>query len=353
MKTLLRISTMVLTVALATPFVAQAGENSENGLSVTKENYAHSMVDQALQREFLLGANNSSWHHHRTLIELDKQPAPMMNRDTLYSFSVVDGGGDVAITLPETDGRYQSLHIFDQNHVTVAVYYGAGRYVIPAKDTTAYYMANIRTQIDPKDPEDIKKANEYQDQFKVEFLNGYQPKSFQASKWNMEEFDAIHKHYTAIAQKDGVVGTMGTVKSPVSLEDRNRGVSTATGLLPDSEAVYLAGKYQIKKGETLKATYAVPDQRDPKLGFYSITIYGDDQYLHTDEGSVINNREIKLNSDGKSFDVYFVHKEDFGKYDNELLAPTETFNTTMRVYLPGKSVINGEYKLPTLTPVKK
>ncbi len=353
MKTLFRVSTILLSIALASPLAAQSEENLEGGISVTKENYAHSVVDQAMQREFLLGANNTGWHHHRTLIELDKQPAPMMNRDTLYSFSIFDGGGDIAITLPETDGRYQSLHIFDENHVTVAVFYGAGRYVIPANETTAYNYANIRTQIDPKDEEDIKKANGYQDQFKVEFLNGYKAKPFKVSKWNMKEFDTLNKHYTAIAQKDGVVGTMGTVKNPVSLEDRNRGVSTATGLLPDSEAVYLAGKYQIKKGETLKATYAVPDQRDPKLGFYSITIYGDDQYLHTDEGSVINNREIKLNSDGKSFDVYFVHKEEFGKYDNELLAPTETFNTTMRIYLPGKSVINGEYKLPTLTPVKK
>jgi hypothetical protein len=96
----------------------------------------------------------------------------------------------------------------------------------------------------------------------------------------------------------------------------------------------------------------VPDQRDPKLGFYSITIYGDDQYLHTNEGSVINNREIKLNPDGKSFDVYYVQKEDFGKHDNELIAPTETFNTTMRIYLPGKSVMNGDYKLSTPTPIQ-
>lgn len=66
---------MVLTFVLVTPLVAQSKDNSESGVSVTKENYAHAMVDQALQREFLLGANNSNWHHHRTLIELDKQPA--------------------------------------------------------------------------------------------------------------------------------------------------------------------------------------------------------------------------------------------------------------------------------------
>ena len=178
MTTVFRAISVLLILALTTPLVAQSEETSGRGVSVTKENYSRAMADMAMQREFVLGANNTSWHHHRTLMSLDKQPAPMMNRDTLYSFSIVDGGGDVAITLPQTDGRYQSLHVWDHNHVTVGVFYGAGRYIIPSNKTTDYFVANVRTQIDPKDPEDVKKANGYQDQLKLEFLNGYNPKPF-------------------------------------------------------------------------------------------------------------------------------------------------------------------------------
>lgn len=322
-------------------------KSDENNLvSVTKDNYAFAMSDLAMQREFALGADNTHWHHHRNIIALDKQPAPMMNRDTLYSFSIVDGGGDVAITLPQTDGRYQSLHVWNSNHVTYKVFYGAGTYIIPKDKTSDYFVVNVRTQIDPKDPADVKKANGYQDQLKIEFLNGYQPKPFKVTKWNMDDFNTVHKKYVAIAHKEGVTGTMGTLEHPVPLEDRNRGVATATGLLPDSDAVYLTGQYQMKQGETLKVTYPVPEMTNLKLGFYSITIYGDDQYLHTDKGSIINNRDIKLNRDGKSFDVFYVSKDDAGKYDNELIVPTETFNITMRVYMPGKSVQNGSYILP-------
>lgn len=216
-------------------------------VSVTEDNYAYAMSDLAMQREFALGASNTSWHHHRNIIALDKQPAPMMNRDTLYSFSIVDGGGDVVITLPETDGRYQSLHVWNSDHVTYKVFNGAGKYIIPADKTSDYFVVNVRTQIDPKDPEDVKKANSYQDQLKIEFLNGYQPKPFQVTNWNMDEFNAIHKQYVEIAHREGVMGTMGTLEHPVSLEDRNRGVATATGLLPDSDAVYLTGQYQMKK----------------------------------------------------------------------------------------------------------
>jgi hypothetical protein len=352
MKRLLSSVAVMVLFALAATLV-QAKEKSGEGVSVTKENYAFSMTDMAMQQEFLLGADNTHWHHHRNVIALDQQPAPMMNRDTLYSFSVIDGRGDVAITLPKTDGRYQSLQVMNHNHVTYKVFVGPGRYIIPANKTSDYYGAYVRTQVNPSDPEDVKKANAYQDQLKIEFLHGYKPKPFKATKWNMKEFNALHKHYVALAHKEGVQGTMGTVDHPVSLEARNRGVSTATGLLPPNEAAYLTGQYRLKKGETLKATYRVPGQTDPKLGFYSITIYGDDQYLHTDKGSSISNSDIKLNPDGKSFDVYYVSEKNFGKYANELIVPTEEFNITMRVYLPSKSVIAGKYKLPVPTPVRK
>ncbi|XZG70534.1 DUF1214 domain-containing protein [Chitinibacteraceae bacterium HSL-7] len=165
----------------------------------------------------------------------------------------------------------------------------------------------------------------------------------------------MHQHYVAIAQKQGVRGTLGTVEQPVSLEDRNRGVSIATGLLPDKDAVYLTSQYKVEMGKSYKMTYRVPEMVDPKLGFYSVTIYGDDQYLKTDQGSTISNSEIKLNPDGKTFDLYFVPQAEFGKgkHANELIVPTPTFWTNTRIYMPGKSVINDSYKLQPLQPTSK
>jgi len=318
-------------------------------VAVTDANYSTAMSDLAMQKEFAQGASNTQWHHHRTIMELDKQPAPMMNRDTLYSFSILDGGGDVAITLPETDGRYQSLHVWNHDHVTYKTFYGPGRYVIPADKTSDFFVANVRTQVDASSPGDVKKVNGYQDQLKIEFLNGYEPKPFKVTNWNMDDFNKVHAKYVAIAGKEGVMGTMGTLEHPVSQEDRNRGISIATGLLPDKEAVYLTASYQVGQGKTLKATYPVPGMADPDLGFYSITIYGDDQYLHTDKGSTISNKEITLNEDGKSFDLYYVPESEYGSHDNELIVPTETFWINFRVYLPAESVISGEYTLPEPT----
>lgn len=325
----------------------------DSTVAVTSDNFAHAMIDMAMQKEFALGANNT-WYHHRKPMPLNEQPAPLMNRDTEYSFAILDGRGGVAITLPENDGRYMSLHVMNHDHITYKVFYGPGRYVIPADSISPFFYANVRIQADASSPEDLKKVNDYQDQLKVEFLNDYKPESFKVTPWNMQSFDSVHKHYVAIAQKEGVRGTMGTVSNPVSKEDNNRGVSIATGLLPDKDAVYLTRKYDAEAGNIYKATYQVPAMANAKLGFYSVTMYGDDQYLKTDVGSIINNRKIKLNPDGKSFDLYYVPEDQFEKvkYHNKLLVPTYPFWTCTRVYMPAESVLNGSYTLPELKIVE-
>ncbi|MBD0405325.1 DUF1214 domain-containing protein [Flammeovirga sp. EKP202] len=331
-------------VILSSLAVAQDNKS----ISVTKDNYANAMADMAMNKEFLQGANNIQWHHHYNVMQLDKQPAPMMNRDTKYSFSIMDGGGDVAITLPETDGRYMSLHVWNDNHVTYKVFYGPGRYVIPASMTSDYFVANVRIQVDAKDPEDIKKTSEFQDLLEIEYLNGYEPQPFQVKNWDMEEFMKVHQHYVQVANEKGVEGSMGTLENPVSKEDTNRGISIATGLLPDEDAAYLTANYKVEKGNSYTVTYNVPELKDTELGFYSITVYGDDQHLKTDEGSSISNREIQLNADGKTFDIHYVFEEDFQNRPNELIMPSEDFWINMRVYIPAKSIIDGEYNLPNI-----
>jgi len=335
----------------ACALLACSASAQDGSVTVTKQNFARAMTDLAMQKEVEQGATNA-WHHHRKTMALSEQPAPLMNKDTVYSFAVLDGGGDVAITLPANDGRYMSLHVMNHDHVTYKVFYGPGRYVIPASKTTDFFYANVRMQINDKDPEDVKKVNEYQDQLKIEYLNGYTPKSFKVTNWDMKSFKKVRDGYVAQAQKQGVKGTMGTLDHPVSQEARNRGVSIATGLLPDKDAVYLTDKHDVQMGKTYKATYRVPDQVDPKLGFYSVTVYGDDQYLKTEKGSTISNSELKLNADGKSFDIYFVPENEFGKsgHANELIIPTAPFWTALRVYMPGDSVVKGKYKTPNLTP---
>lgn len=169
-------------------------------VAVTHDNYAHTMFDLGIKKEVSFGADND-WHHHRTPIALDKQPAPMMNRDTLYSFHGFDGTKDATITIPEMDGRYVSVQVMNHKHVTVYVFYGSGTFHIDADKITPYTMLYARTQMDASDPEDVKKANAYQDQYKFEYVDkSFKPKAYEPINWDMATFKPLHAHYTKEAK---------------------------------------------------------------------------------------------------------------------------------------------------------
>jgi hypothetical protein len=59
---------------------------------------------------------------------------------------------------------------------------------------------------------------------------------------------------------------------------------------------------------------------------------------------------VKLNNDG-TFTVHFGSKEKCGNVLNRVDV-TEGWNFLMRIYRPGKSVAEGDYKLPDVKPAK-
>ena len=117
------------------------------------------------------------------------------------------------------------------------------------------------------------------------------------------------------------------------------------GLFPNEHAVYINynGRLPAKGHHT--ATYKVPENN----AFWSITVYGADGYMKSDN-SILNKFNTKMNEDG-TFTVHFGSKEDCGDVPNRLDV-SEGWNFLMRVYRPGKSVLDGSYKLPDVTLAK-
>lgn len=317
---------------------------------VNEKDFAYAVLDLAMEEEAKQGAINA-FHHHRAPMELDKQPAVLMNRDTLYSFAIVDASHGVTIHVPAGDGRYISTHFMEHDHTTKAVKYGGGNYVIAPGETTDFLVVNIRTQVNPHDPADVAKANAIQDQYKIIFPAGYTPKTFKVTDWNMDQLNALKAKDVKLADTRGLSKTMGA-RGAIPLEDRNIGAAVATGLLPDEAAWYAFKTYKVDKSKCYTATYEVPGMANPKLGFYSMTIYGDDLYLHTEDGSSIANDEIALNPDGKTFSLYFGTKTSCPATARSLLiAPTNNWTLAFRVYFPDEAVQNNSYKLPKPEPL--
>ena len=135
------------------------------------------------------------------------------------------------------------------------------------------------------------------------------------------------------------MGPRGTVD-----ETRRHLVAAAGwGLNPETDATYLNYSGEHDPRRCYGATYKVPENN----AFWSITVYGADGYMKTDN-NILNSSNVKLDADG-TFAVVFGSKELCGDAPNRLDV-TPGWNFVMRVYRPGPSVLDGSYVLPPVRP---
>jgi hypothetical protein len=350
-----RISFVKFIVIAVMLFTTLGGCNREDGISqsastsqkVTSENYARAEVDMAFAH-VVKDVGTNKFRHDRELMPLDKQPAVTMNRDTIYSFGAYYVPKGTTITLPKSkDGRYQSAMIMQNDDFTDQVFYAPGTFEI--KSQTEFAAIVVRTQVDPGDPNDILYVHELQDSISVTWPAGTEVKQYEIVDWDKESLMLLRKQYQKEAAKlpnfNDAAGARGKI-DPAKL---NLSASVALGLLPAEDAVYIYRDFGLKGNKCYKATYVIPEFKDG--GFFSLTIYGSDKYLHS-ENSSLNNRNIKIDTDG-TFTIYYGPKELCGQVDNWLPTPGDNWYLGMRIYRPGESVINGTYSVPIPEEVVK
>lgn len=131
------------------------------------------------------------------------------------------------------------------------------------------------------------------------------------------------------------------------------------GANPVDVAVYLKAE-EDDKGEKLDAKnrYLLHFNADglppvEKHGFWSITAYGDDDFLISNpiERYAISNRnDFRLNDDN-SLDLILQTEEPNENRENWLPVGERGFHLYLRIYRPGNSVLNGTWKAPKITKI--
>ena len=104
----------LLILALCAPTLSFAED-------VTVETFVRAESDyniRAGMKAFAFGTGELQ--HLRDPITPDNQPTIRMNQDTLYSGMVLDLSAPAEVTLSDTDGRYQSMHVISQDHYMFA-----------------------------------------------------------------------------------------------------------------------------------------------------------------------------------------------------------------------------------------
>ena len=94
---------------------------------VTVDNFVRAETDMTLARYVKQGAFGK-FLHIRQPTPIDKQDVIRMNRDTLYSVGVFDLTAPVTIIKPDSQGRFQSMMVINQDHSMLPIEHGAGEF---------------------------------------------------------------------------------------------------------------------------------------------------------------------------------------------------------------------------------
>ena len=309
---------------------------------VTPETFIRAETDRQFGNVVKMAGGVNRLFHFRSPTPLDKQNVIRMNRDTLYSMGVVDTSKGATITVPELPkDRYASVYLVDNDHYCPFVIYTSGTHELP-KDTK-YLGIGVRIQVfNPKDADELALVNRLQDQFIIT-ANSSDP--LPEFKWDRQSLQALTSQYEQdSAQYSSWKGMMGP-RGKVNEKTRHIAAAAAWGLFPEWDATYLNYSGGHDPEICHKATYQVPENE----AFWSITVYGNDGYMKSDN-NIVNSSNVRLNADG-TFTVHFGSKEACGDVPNRLDV-SEGWNFLMRVYRPGPSVLDGSYTLPVAVPAK-
>src|SRR5210317_2541181 len=173
--------TVILILVLAPTHAADAPK-------VTANNYVRAESDIQMIGYIESYNNFGKFEHFRKAFPLDNQVTVSGNRDTLYSVGAFDLRSPVTVTLPETEGRYQSLMIVSQDHSIWGLYGPKTGALTEEKVGTRYVCLVIRTFMDPNDEKDVKAAHRLQDAVSVKQAD---IGKFEVPDWNKEEVEQM------------------------------------------------------------------------------------------------------------------------------------------------------------------
>jgi len=286
-------------------------------------------------------------HHVREPASIDDQAIIRINRDTLYSFGVIDlGAGPATVALPRAGKRFMSLMIINQDHYTPFVVYGPKPLKLTQQNVgSRYAFVAVRTLADPNDPKDLAEAHKLQDGIQI---TQKEPGKLDLPAWDAKSLDAIRNALLELAKYSpdfrGAFGPKGSVDPVKHLI----GTAAGWGGNPDKDASYVSFSPSDDSGKTV---YKLQVPKDvPVEAFWSVSVYNAKGFFEKNPYNAysVNNITATKNKDG-SVTVQFGGCD--GKIPN-CLPIMEGWNSLVRLYRPMPAILEGKWKFPEPQPVR-
>ena len=332
---------MPLKALAVDPADSLAKHLQNTAIPVTVNNYVRAETAGQFDRILKMTGGINKLMSFRGPTPLDKQSVIRMNRDTLYSFAIVNISEGATLTMPETDGRYNSAMIVNEDEYINKVFYEAGAHQLTKDEfDTDYVLVAFRTLVDSSDPEDIKKANELQDQFKIEAASSA---AFTHPNYDEISYKALRELLLGVSKylpdSTGAFGSAENTKQVPHL----LGAAFGWGGLPSEDAFYLNVNPKMPVG-----SYQIDVPKDvPVKAFWSVSVYNKDGFFQQNDKGVynINSASGKANPDG-SMTVNLGGCDDASRAN--CIPLTDGWNYVVRMYRPDESIINGTWTFPAV-----
>lgn len=279
------------------------------------------------------------FRHNRAPASLEHQIVIRLNRDTLYSFAVVDLAGGATLTLPDAGDRYLSAMLVNEDHEVRAIHHAPGEYALTMADAgTRYALVALRILVDASDPGDVSEVNALQD---LVGLTAASAEPFVMPDYDVRSFDETRDALLALARNLGDFTRMFGRSGEFDPVRHLIGTAAGWGGLPDREASYLGvdprlpvGRYELTVGEV------------PVDGFWSISVYNERGFFEPNDRGVtsVNSVTAVRNPDG----TVTVRFGDYPEGTPNVIPTPERWNHLVRLYRPRPEILDGSWRFPTL-----
>jgi hypothetical protein len=309
-------------------------------IPVNVENFARAETHRMF-RDIQRDANGTGvFRHNRAPASIDEQTVIRMNRDTLYSFAIVDLAEPAWLTMPEAGGRYMSVMVVNEDHFINVVLHAPGRHELSRERCgSRYVLVAVRTLVDPSDPDDIAAVVVLQDSITLESTSS---ETFTPPDYDSASLDETRAALLTLAR--GLTNFDRTFGRRDEVDPVRHLIGTAAGWggLPTSEAVYVGHDPGLPPGE-----YRLTFKDVPVDAFWSVSVYNAEGFFEPCPQQLYSvNSVTGIPDEGGSITVRFTTT---GGQPNSIITPPG-WNYLVRLYRPRAEITNGTWTLPDLEP---
>lgn len=313
-------------------------------LQVTPDNFVRAETDMQFMAVVKRGGFGRLVHE-REFPPAGRQPLPWADGDVLRSRGVFDLElGPVVITLPPTGDRFISIEALDEDHYTLAMFYGPGTYSFSFENvSTRYMLIVVRVLVDPADRADMAEVQALQDAIVVARQGG--------GRFVIPNWDPVSQAKVRVALQllgntiDGDERTFGS-RGEVDPVRHLIGTATHWERCPPRDIAYLLLVPRQNDGNVV---HRLNVGHVPVDGFWSLSVYDSNGHFLSDgqAGRTVNSRTAMREKDG-SVTVQFGGCSD--DISNCLLI-ARGWCYVVRLYRPRAEILGGKWRFPEAEPV--